>query len=244
MILFLFKNHVALSYLEFTVFIQSESVTQNSKCYRCLLYFLCTNYPSSHGCHSDPPERDFQALPVCWGQKRKLFNAWLPKWWGPSQPLVSIVLHGGLQEKAEKSNFVFGLRSKSRPERYASTEEHFVLWYLMVTVADRKWDGVFHFPVAIFTHKLNKDLFATGLWLHLPTFHIPKGRQQFCNQECNLHHGFHICCKCWNMDGVRNLEKKKKSTVKIIIFTFWACWFRWAGEDHWLTHRYAKKMQA
>lgn len=65
-----------------------------------------------------------------------------------------------------------------------------------VTVADRKLDRVFHFPVAIFTYKLNKDPFATRPRLHLPTIHIAKGRRQLCNQECNLHHEFHIHGKC------------------------------------------------
>lgn len=107
-----------------------------------------------------------------------------------------------------------------RAERYVSPEKHFVLWNLIAAVADRKWDRVFHFPVAIFTHKLNKDPFATGPRLHLPTIHIAKGRRQFCNQECNLHHEFHIHGKCWKATGSRALMGREWGDCKTIDFTF------------------------
>lgn len=129
-------------------------------------------------------------------------------------------------EKGKKAIWCLVYALDSRAERYASPEEHFVLWYFIVTVADRKWDRVFHFPAAIFTHQLNKDLFATGAWLHLPTFHIPKGRRQFCNQECNLHRGLHIHGKCWNR--VRGLAGKKSLVWYLMTYGFPFC-FRFSS---------------
>lgn len=140
-------------------------------------------------------EWDFQGWLVCWGQE-EIVKSIAPCIMGPHTNPPQHRLHGGLQRTWKKAILCLVYDWSLRAERYVSPEEHFVLWNLIAAVADRKWERAFHFPVAIFTHKLNKDPFATGPRLHPPTIHIARGRRQFCNQECNLHHEFYIHGKC------------------------------------------------
>lgn len=119
-------------------------------------------------------KKDFQTWLVCWGQKETVRSIAPCIMFPPHRPSSASLWS---TENMRKAILCLAYDWSLRAERYVSPKEHFVLWNLIAAIADRKWERLFHFPVAIFAHKLNKGPFATEPRLHPPTVHAAGGRR-------------------------------------------------------------------
>lgn len=171
----------------------------------------------------------------------------------PSHPLPDIhinppqrMLHRGLWRPWKKKAILCLVYDWSlKAERYVSPEEHFLLWNLIAVVVDRKWERGFHFPVAIFAHKLNKDPFATAPLpppplncIHLPLRLWEEGTSPVMRQ-CNLHHEFNIHGKMLKkQNGVKSSERETRRLFRmVIIICFFGWWGVGRGLQSWLERR-------